>query len=102
MRWVMRPQPCRAALVSVPHIARFPDWERKLQASMLKVRNDGAVNNGGEPGEQCHQRRRSQQRCTQEHQRESVSPAETTPSSATSAPEPGADRADRGRDMDKT
>jgi hypothetical protein len=68
---------------------------------MLKVRNDGAVNNGGEPGEQRHQRRRSQQRCTREHQRESVSPAETTPSSATPAPEPGADRADRGRDMDK-
>jgi hypothetical protein len=68
---------------------------------MLKVRNDGAVNNGAEPGEQRHQRRRNRQRCIREHQRESVSPAETTPSSATPTPEPGADRADRGRDTGK-
>ena len=32
--------------MSIPHTVRFPDWARKPQASMLKVRNDGAVNNG--------------------------------------------------------
>ena len=32
--------------MSIPHTVRFPDWARKPQASMLKVRNDGAVNSG--------------------------------------------------------
>ncbi len=31
---------------SMPHTVRFPGWARKPQASMVNVRNDGAVNNG--------------------------------------------------------
>jgi hypothetical protein len=31
---------------SIPTTVRFPGWERKPQASMVNVRNDGAVNNG--------------------------------------------------------
>ena len=36
----------RPAPVSMPHTVRFPDCARKPQASIVNVRNDGAVNSG--------------------------------------------------------
>jgi hypothetical protein len=36
----------RPAPVSIPHTVRFPICARKLQASMVKVRKEGAVNSG--------------------------------------------------------
>ena len=36
----------RAAPASMPHTVRFPAWDKNPQARAVKVRNDGAVNNG--------------------------------------------------------
>jgi hypothetical protein len=46
VRPVIAPGPRQAGTHEHPADVRFPDWARNPHASMLNVRNDGAVNSG--------------------------------------------------------